>query len=65
MNVLIVEPDVIVANYLSNIVNFTGNEMIGIAKNIKEAEIFLSQTPDVVFLAINLADNDSGIDLAS
>jgi len=65
MNVLIVEPDVIAAHYLSNIVSYTGNKTIGVAKNIKEANVFITQLPDVVFLAINLADDDSGVDLAA
>ncbi len=64
MNLLIVEDELLVADYLKEIVLRNGHEVGGMADTIKEAIQLLAQMNfDVVFLDIRLSGNDNGIEL--
>lgn len=64
MKVLIVENELLVANYLDSILTEMGHEVIGTAQNIAQAELLLLEKPDMVLLDIFLSDGDNGIDFS-
>lgn len=64
MNVLIVEDQLLVADYLSSIITEAQHTVIGTANNLENAIQFIGPELDLVLLDIFLANNDIGIDLS-
>jgi DNA-binding response OmpR family regulator len=65
MRILIVEDELIPANYLKKVLINAGYEVIGIAKRGADAiALVKNEKPDVVFMDVMLQDNISGADVA-
>ena len=65
MKILIVEDELIPANYLKKVLLAEGYEVVGIAKRGDKAiALAKSEKPDIIFMDIMLQDNISGADAA-
>jgi len=65
MKILIVEDEVIPANYLKKILEKEGNEVVGMAtKGVKAIEMAKHKIPEVIFMDIMLKDHISGAEAA-
>ncbi len=65
IKIIIVEDELIAAEFLKDIVESTGAEVIDIIDNGKEAiESCIDKKPDVIFMDIMLSDNISGSEAA-
>jgi len=65
MKVIIVEDELIAAEFLKEIVEESGAEVIDIVDTGKEAiNVCIRKKPDVIFMDVMLADNISGADAA-
>jgi DNA-binding response OmpR family regulator len=65
MRILIVEDELIPANYLKKVLLNEGDEVIGIAKRGEQAiTLAKSEQPDLIFMDVMLQDNISGADAA-
>jgi len=65
MKILIVEDELIPANYLKKVLQKNGYEVVDILKNGKDViKIVKELNPDVIFMDIMLEDNISGADVA-
>lgn len=63
MNILIVEDELLVAEFLQNILTKNNYTVVAIADTISSAIDALAKNPDVCLVDIRLAENNSGIDL--
>ena len=65
MRVMIVDDELLVADYLDNILRKFNHEVVGISSTLSQAQkqIHVSN-PDLVLLDITLSNSESGIDLA-
>jgi DNA-binding LytR/AlgR family response regulator len=64
MKVLIVEDELLVSDYINNIITKYDYNVVGMVDNIAEAKKNIEyNTPDVVLLDIRLVNNENGIDL--
>ncbi len=64
MKVYIVEDELLVADYIQEIVIKHNHEVVGMAEDLSQAKKgILENNPDVVFLDIRLANNENGIKL--
>jgi DNA-binding response OmpR family regulator len=65
MKVIIVEDEFIAAEFLKEMLESTGAEVLDIIDTGKEAiEVCIKKKPDVIFMDVMLADNISGADAA-
>lgn len=65
MKVLILEDELLVADYLSDILNTLDVEVAGTANNINSAVELMKDNPaDLAFIDINLDDEKNGLDFA-
>lgn len=62
MKVLIIEDDLIVANYLKSMLKKHTFEVVAISDDVQSATISLEQNPDACLLDIRLADDNNGIE---
>ncbi len=66
MRILIVEDEALVAMEIAAILEAAGHEIIGCADNLDEAiAIGSEQRPDLALVDIQLAQGDSGLDVAA
>lgn len=63
MKILIIEDEILVAEYIESILNDHNHEVLGIACDTEEATGFILQQPDLCFVDIRLANGESGIDI--
>lgn len=66
LNILIVEDELLIAEMLKEILTELACSVVGIAKNYEQTCVLLSKSPiiDFIFLDINLANNQSGFQIA-
>lgn len=62
MKAVIVEDELLIAEHLENILTANGCSVIGIAQTLEKATELLQQTPDFIFLDIQLKNNENGIE---
>ena len=62
MKILILEDEVLVAEYLSKVLLEQGYRILGIAESVTSAMAELDKLPDLCLVDIRLSDNQSGID---
>ena len=65
MRILIVEDEILIADFLRQCLISYGYEVIGIAEDVDKAKVLLFKEPDLVFVDIQLANEQSGIDLGN
>src|ERR1700758_3861942 len=66
-NILIAEDDVIISEYLAEIITDMGHNVCTIVSNYDEAKEFLqhNQAPQMALLDIRMHNRDQGIDIAT
>lgn len=66
MRIVIVEDDVIPANYLKKILELEGHEVIAmIASGVEAIEVAKREKPDLIFMDVMLKDHISGAEAAT
>ncbi len=66
MKILVVEDEALVALQVESFLTGAGHEVVGIADSIASAEpLAAAAVPDLALVDVNLADGDSGIELAA
>jgi len=62
--ILIVEDELIPANFIKKILEYNGHTVLGIARDENTALSYLKMTPDLLLMDINIKGDSDGIDVA-